>query len=386
VTVNQPASAGAVDGVADGVADAADAVEFLRLFHREAGQPFPLADRIARVRRQISRTGTYRQTAAELTFGAKVAWRNHTRCVGKLYWRTLVVRDARHLQDPAEIGADLLDHLRLAGNGGRIEPVITVFAADEPGRPGPRLANPQLLRYAGHRRPDGTVLGDPATAALTDRARALGWDPGPPGPFDLLPLLVDVPGQPGRCVDVPRELALEVPIRHPAHPELTALGLRWYGFPTVSDMQLQLAGLTYRAAPFTGWYVGTEIGARNLADRDRYDLLPAVAAALGLDTSSERTLWKDRALVELTAAVLWSYRQAGVRMVDHHTASDQFDRYTQAERRAGRTVHADWAWIVPPLSPATTALYHQRYDDTVLLPNFVRQTRPGDGDGRPGSP
>ena len=34
------------------------------------------------------------------------------------------------------------------------------------------------------------------------------------------------------------------------------------------------AGSATRRAPFNGWYMGTEIGARNLADADRYDLLP----------------------------------------------------------------------------------------------------------------
>src|SRR5688500_10344596 len=54
---------------------------------------------------------------------------------------------------------------------------------------------------------------------------------------------------------------------------------------------------------------GTEIGARNLADPDRYDMLPTIARRLGLDTSSNRSLWKDRALVELNLAVLWSFDQ-----------------------------------------------------------------------------
>jgi nitric oxide synthase oxygenase domain/subunit len=37
--------------------------------------------------------------------------------------------------------------------------------------------------------------------------------------------------------------------------------------------------------------MGTEIGARNLADNDRYNLLPLIAGRLGLDPGDERSLW-----------------------------------------------------------------------------------------------
>ena len=71
----------------------------------------------------------------------------------------------------------------------------------------------------------------------------------------------------------------------------------------------------------------TEIGARNFGDVTRYNLLRHVASRMGLDTQSDRTLWKDRALVELNAAVLHSFAMDGVTMVDHHTASRQFVRH-----------------------------------------------------------
>ena len=62
---------------------------------------------------------------------------------------------------------------------------------------------------------------------------------------------------------------------------------------------LEIGGIMYTAAPFNGWYMGTEIGARNLADEGRYNKLPLIAKLMGQDTSSETTLWRDRALVEL---------------------------------------------------------------------------------------
>ena len=50
------------------------------------------------------------------------------------------------------------------------------------------------------------------------------------------------------------------------------LGLRWYGLPAVSNVMLDMGGVEYPAAPFSGWYMGTEIG-RDLGDINRYNML-----------------------------------------------------------------------------------------------------------------
>lgn len=52
------------------------------------------------------------------------------------------------------------------------------------------------------------------------------------------------------------------------------LGLRWHALPAVANLLLEIGGLEFPAAPFNGWYMGTEIGSRNLCDRHRYDVLP----------------------------------------------------------------------------------------------------------------
>lgn len=367
---------GGVDGgpaTAGGIADPDEAEQFLEQYRQHTRQPAEdWSRRLREVRAEIDRTGTYRHTLDELTVGAKLAWYNHTRCIGKLFWRSLRLRDCRDLETADEVADALVEHLRVAGDGGTIRAVVSVFRPAGPGDPGARIHNTHLFRYAGHRMPDGTVLGDPDSLAVTDLARSLGWAPPDPGRFDVLPLVVEMPGKPPVLREVPPELLLEVEITHPELPAIGELGLRWYGFPTVSDMQLRVGGITYPAVPFTGWYVVTEIAARNFADRHRYDLLGQVAGALGLDTSSDRTLWKDRALVELTTAVLSSYERAGIRMVDHHTAAEQFHRFTEVEHRADRTVNAEWSWIVPPMSASTTPVYHQSYPATVELPNFLR--------------
>ncbi|WP_329128689.1 nitric oxide synthase oxygenase [Streptomyces sp. NBC_01476] len=355
------------------------AVEFLRLYHREQPDAGSLEDRLAEVRAELDDTGTYRHTGEELAFGARVAWRNSNRCIGRLYWRSLQVRDLRHLGDgagdAAAIAKECAAHLRIATNGGRIRPLISVFAPAAPGRPGPRIHSDQLIRYAGYRDRDGRVTGDPLNTGLTDLALGLGWRPGERTPFDVLPLIVRGAGGAPRLFPLPQDAVLEVPLDHPEQPWSEQWGLRWHAVPAVSDMCLEIGGICYPAAPFNGWYMGTEIGARNLADTDRYDLLPRVAGSLGLDTGTDRSLWKDRALVELNRAVLHSFDRAGVTMADHHTESRRFLQHIAREGQKGRQVGADWSWIVPPMSGAATPVFHRTYDATERTPAFVRHGR-----------
>ncbi|NXY96113.1 nitric oxide synthase oxygenase [Streptomyces sp. BR123] len=353
------------------VADRDEAEEFLRRFHTEQpGSPVPFRLRLEQVRAAIDATGTYRHTTAELAHGARVAWRNSSRCIGRLYWNSLRVLDRRGATAPADIHRHLCTHLRQATNGGRIRPVISVFAPDAPGRPGPRVWNEQLIRYAGHRRDDGTVLGDPRTADLTEAVRRLGWQARPRGPFDVLPLVIETFDDKPQLFELPKELVLEVAITHPDVPRLAELGLRWHAVPVISNMRLRIGGIDYPLAPFNGWYMGTEIAARNLVDDARYNLLPAVAACLGLDTTRESSLWRDRALVELNVAVLHSFEAAGVRISDHHGESRRFLDHLAREERQGRTVPADWSWIVPPLSGGITPVFHRYYDNVDQRPNF----------------
>ena len=81
-------------------------------------------------------------------------------------------------------------------------------------------------------------------------------------------------------------------------------------------------------------------------------------------------------MVELTTAVLHSYDKAGMRMDDHHAASEKFHKWVQAERRHGRVVDAEWTWMIPPISAAATPVFHERYREEVRLPNFLRVERP----------
>ncbi|QWF84121.1 nitric oxide synthase oxygenase [Amycolatopsis sp. CA-230715] len=353
--------------------DLAAAEEFIELFHAENPNAGSVRDRIAWVRAEIDETGTYQHTEDELAFGARVAWRNSARCIGRLYWKSLRVRDLRSAEDASSVATHCAEHLRLATNKGKIRPLISVFAPDRPDAPGPRIYNDQLIRYAGYPEPDGSTVGDPQYTGFTKTVTAMGWQaPKSRGAFDVLPLLIETRDEGQLLFTLPRKVVKEVPLRHPEFDWFAELGLRWHAVPAISNMRLCIGGISYPAAPFNGWYMGTEIGARNLTDADRYDLLGVVADRLGLDRSDERTLWRDRAAVEINRAVLHSYAEDGVTITDHHTESHRFLAHVAKEGRAGRGCPADWSWIVPPMSGGLTPVFHRYYDDPETTgPQFV---------------
>lgn len=67
------------------------------------------------------------------------------------------------------------------------------------------------------------------------------------------------------------------------------LGLKWYGLPAVSNMLLEIGGLEFSACPFSGWYMGTEIGVRDYCDNSRYNILE-VRSLDGPQMREQRTL------------------------------------------------------------------------------------------------
>ncbi|GGA24676.1 nitric oxide synthase oxygenase [Psychrobacillus lasiicapitis] len=347
-----------------------EAKNFIQMYYEETGQSEQeLATRLIEVERQILTQGTYEQTLDELSYGAKMAWRNSNKCIGRLFWQSLHVLDKRDLHTEESIFEALFAHIEYATNNGRIRPTITVFSAQDI-----RIWNHQLIRYAGYEMENG-IIGDPDSVGFTKVCEKLGWR-GNNGPFDVLPLVIQLKDNPPKWFEIPKASILEVPIRHPEFDWFTDLGLKWYAVPMISSMKLEVGGTSYVAAPFNGWYMGTEIGARNLADENRYNMLPTIAEQMGLNTKSNSSLWKDRALVELNAAVLYSYKEDGVSIVDHHTAAQQFKRFEANEYEAGRDVTGNWSWLIPPLSPATTHIFHKPYANEKKTPNYFYQKDP----------
>jgi nitric-oxide synthase len=349
-----------------------NACEFLSLFYKESNLP-NLKERLIEVANEINESGSYTQTIDEIEFGVSVAWRNSNRCIGRLFWKSIKIVDCRSIKTAEEIKVAVFNHLEMAFGNGKIKPVLTLFAPENKNGFAPlRIWNNQLIRYAAYRS-GGKILGDTAQLEFTDKCLELGWS-GRGTEFDVLPVVFQFDGKDPEFFEIPSHLIKEIPISHPDLAWFSKLGLKWNALPVISDMVLEMGGIHYPAAPFNGWYMVTEIGARNLGDFNRYNKLPLIAEKMGLNIVGKDLFWKDRAMLELNYAVKYSFEKAGVSLTDHHEASMQFMKFIAQENKLGREVMADWSWIVPPVSGSTMQVFHTNFENKVLSPNFYYNT------------
>ncbi|RXN07080.1 nitric oxide brain [Labeo rohita] len=332
-------------------------------------------DRLEEVKKEIETSGTYQLKDTELIYGAKHAWRNAARCVGRIQWSKLQVFDARDCTTAHGMFNYICNHIKYATNKGNLRSAITIFPQRTDAKHDFRVWNSQLIRYAGYKQPDGSIHGDPASVELTEICIQQGWK-APKGRFDVLPLLLQANGNDPELFEIPDDLVLEVPIIHPKFDWFKELNLKWYGLPAVSNMLLEIGGLEFTACPFSGWYMGTEIGVRDFCDSSRYNILEEVATMMGLDTRKTSSLWKDQALVEINIAVLYSYQMSKVTIVDHHSATESFMKHMENEYRVRGGCPGDWVWIVPPMSGSITPVFHQEMLNYRLTPSFEYQADP----------
>lgn len=359
---------------------ATEFLESMRLLDTANTCPHSFAQRHQEIASSIQQTGTYWHTTEELEFGAKLAWRNSNRCIGRHYWRQLDVFDCRETRDTDGVFKSLENHLHHAFNDGAIRSSITIFPPQPAEGPAEvEILNHQLIRYAFFQDSEIGNTGDPANADITELALENGWRPKKRDRFVPLPWMVQVQGQARPAYDVfanRPDLLKEVSLEHPENGGLKSLELKWHAIPVISDMALVIGGIVYPCAPFNGWYMGTEIGARNLADVDRYDCLADVGRVFGLDMSSDRSLWRDRAIVELNRAVLHSFDRDGVSIGDHHSLTQQFDKFCKSEAAARCPVTGDWSWLVPPMTGSQTPTFFQEFDSRETQhTNFFRRHR-----------
>ena len=351
-----------------------EARAFLQSYYEEnGGGDAAFRRRWSDVRRQLSRRDYYEHTPEELAFGARIAWRNHAKCIGRLFWESLEVFDCRHVTDPDAIAGRIDTHLREATGDGRIRSIISVFAPVRGTEVPAWIESEQITQYACHQGAGGAWIGDRQNIEPTQIARSLGWEPeGHPGRFDLLPwFLRDAKGR-RMSVDLRPGSVRQVAIRHPSKAGLDTLGLRWYSVPLVSGMILTIGGIDYPCAPFNGFYMSTEIASRNFGDIRRYDLLPEAADAMEISRDRANPLWMDETLTELNRAVLHSYAEAGVTMLDHHTAAQQYMDFHAREQRASRRVAGDWRWLVPPQAGSAHDVFHMKMRNFHPVPNYYR--------------
>lgn len=327
------------------------------IFLADPDLPGDRATRVAEAHQDIDLTGTYELTEAERSHGVRVAWRDFAGCIGRGSWRSLALIDLSDTWPNAEATLQACQHhLSYGTNGGQIKPLITLLPPDRKGRPGPRIWNDQLVRYAGIARPDGSTVGDPAHLDLTLAIRTLGWD-DEVGRFTPLPIVVQIPGQEPVWGRVPTDLIQEVRIRHPNYTWFSELGLRWHATPAISKMRLYLGGVDFPCI-FNGWYVLSEVY-ENLGHPRRYNQLPVIAQRLGIDLRDP--LFQDDAEPVLLRAILHSYRADKVTIEDHHRADERHHKFVARMRRAGHVVRGDRDKLLLPTSTVTMSARTEHY-------------------------
>eukprot|EP00928_Gymnodinium_smaydae_P097353 TRINITY_DN8808_c0_g3_i1.p1 TRINITY_DN8808_c0_g3~~TRINITY_DN8808_c0_g3_i1.p1 ORF type:complete len:1428 (-),score=224.99 TRINITY_DN8808_c0_g3_i1:169-4452(-) len=318
---------------------------FKQLAKEENWSDNQLDARLKQVEVEIEHTGTYRHTTAELEAGARLAWRNAPKCIGRIAWDTLKIRDRRHVTTASGVLDECKQHLLEAANNGVVQSLMTIFAPRKGSEKwGMRFWNSQFCRYAGYKQKDGSVLGDPANVEFTEMVmEKFKWKPpAKRTAFDPLPQVVQLPGQAPVMRQFDRALFCEIPLTHPKYSKFESLGLKWTSLPCITCFNFRLGGVNYPCCPFNGWFVDLEI-ARNLVER--YDVGPKVGKICGFDMSSDSTGWRSMVYQVVAAAVTHSFQKKKFSIVDHYTVSCQFLTHVDREKRVGREVPAQWSWI-----------------------------------------
>ena len=208
--------------------------------------------RFKQVKEELKTTNTINYTYDELCFAAKTAWRNASRCIGRIQWNKLHLNDFRHIKSTKEMFDAVCHHITHATNNGNLRSTITLFPQRVPFREDFRLWNGQLISFAGYLQEDGSVLGDPINVEFTKICLKLGWKKPIENrtQFDVLPLIFSGPDEQPTIYEIPEEIILRIDIHHPTSSFLEDLNLQWYALPAVSSMLFDCGGIEFPAAPF----------------------------------------------------------------------------------------------------------------------------------------
>ena len=359
----------------------AEAVGFLEQMKRDGGFQSEYQDRVEEVLQEIQQNATrsrslskstvcqltdnlsshgWTHSTEELTYGVRAARKHSRKCIMRSQYESLRLCDLRNVKRSAEMGEELVRGLQEAFNGGDILPTVFVFPARRVGGSGPMIWNQQLLAFAGYTNDDGSILGDPMNASLTASIIELGWEPPKfRTKWDLLPLVTVAVDDEPAITDISKEYFPLVHIRHPRYElAFEKLGLRWVPTPALSQLGFDIGGVQYTASPFVGWFMDAEIGVCDLADSNRYNVLPNVIRAIYPDElrrpldqlpEHERLNLLCRAQAELNFAVSHSFSQASVRISDTLTASANYCQFDDEHvKRYGFRLPADPYWLAPP--------------------------------------
>uniref|UniRef100_A0A8B9JJ06 Nitric oxide synthase n=1 Tax=Astyanax mexicanus TaxID=7994 RepID=A0A8B9JJ06_ASTMX len=149
-------------------------------------------DRLEEVKKEIETSGTYQLKDTELIYGAKHAWRNAARCVGRIQWSKLQVFDARDCTTAHGMFNYICNHIKYATNKGNLRYALEQFIALDFMDLGAFV-----LQAASYRQP-------PVGSICIQQ----GWK-APKGRFDVLPLLLQANGNDPELFEIPDDLVLE---------------------------------------------------------------------------------------------------------------------------------------------------------------------------------
>lgn len=135
-----------------------EATKFITVCYQELGKDLDIEGRLVQIEAEILETGTYEHTFEELVHGARMAWRNSNRCIGRLFWNKMHILDAREVNDTEGVYNALIHHIRYATNDGKIKPTITIFKQHSGEKNNIRIYNHQLIRYAGYETAAGSLV------------------------------------------------------------------------------------------------------------------------------------------------------------------------------------------------------------------------------------
>ena len=203
----------------------------------------------------------------------------------------------------------------------------------------------------------------PAELNFTDTVKKyFSWVPksGSSGMFDCLPLVLQIdPKQPPSIFELPEECLLEVPIHHPNVPEISSLGLKWYGIPAVSNITLRPRGLHYTRCTVQRLVHGDGDCDSKFRRREPVQLASKDCRSDGnrLFLHGGDSVARSRLGCSQLCRVVISSPVTHASIVDHHTAAASFVQWHAEELKNRGYCPGNWKWIIPPTASSTSSIY-----------------------------
>ena len=85
----------------------------------------------------------------------------------------------------------------------------------------------------------------------------------------------------------------------------------------MSCLKLYCCGLEFSAIPFSGSYSDSEIGSRDLGEKQIFNLAPVMAGIMGLNTETNESNWGESAISELVVTLAHIFREAKIPVINH---------------------------------------------------------------------